>query len=435
MDAGLLGAFPTEVYEQVIDFIPRTKAGQDGVRATRSALCSCALTCRAWLPRSRHLLYQSVTLYVSRDSVRDQDVMGRLTRTLLASSFIADLLHHLTISDVSMSNNSFALALPLMFVCTLPNLHILTIRETILPWAVTSACCLAISRLTAITALTLDAVMFVNVAALGRLLAALPGLHDPTLSSVLYDSEMHGLGRGTAGPLDASRMPRVRRLSMTVPGGQTVVASEWSVLELLAPHIERLELCGWNIEPAEARDMRADGFDFGHLVSLTLCAHHSSLVQGLDDFLSRSRADQLRVVTLGSCIRLESSSDHRTMLHHRLLENSSMLERAVLDADLPRLRSVVVVAEVWQNNGRGQIVEPLEKLMPAVVEKCREKLGDLHRRGLLKVAGATMGELILPLRFVWVALDEGTHAAPWCVRRYGVSLLDAIGKVVDKAFL
>lgn len=34
-----------------------------------------------------------------------------------------------------------------------------------------------------------------------------------------------------------------------------------------------------------------------------------------------------------------------------------------------------------------------------------------------------------------MAPDEGTHAAPLCVRRYGVSLLDAIGKAVDKAFL
>ena len=220
MDAGLLpSAFPTEVYEHIIDFIPHSKAGDGGVCATRSALCSCALTCRAWLPRSRHLLYQSVTLHVSRDSVRDQDVMGRLTRTLLASSFIAGLLHHLTVYDVSMLNNSFSLALPLMFVCTLPNLHTLTIRETILPLAVTSACCLAISKLTSVAALTLYAVVFADVSVLGRVLAALPGLHDLTLNNVLYASEMHGVERGTTpGPLDASRMPRVRRLSMTVPG-------------------------------------------------------------------------------------------------------------------------------------------------------------------------------------------------------------------------
>ena len=222
MDAGLLpSAFPTEVYEHIIDFIPHSKAGDGGVCATRSALCSCALTCRAWLPRSRHLLYQSVTLHVSRDSVRDQDVMGRLTRTLLASSFIAGLLHHLTVYDASMLNNSFSLALPLMFVCTLPNLHTLTIRETILPLAVTSACCVAISKLTAVTALTLYAVVFPDVSVLGRVLAALPGLHDLTLNNVLYATEMHGAERGTvAGPLDVdvSRMPRVRRLSMTVPG-------------------------------------------------------------------------------------------------------------------------------------------------------------------------------------------------------------------------
>ena len=51
-------------------------------------------------------------------------------------------------------------------------------------------------------------------------------------------------------------------------------------------------------DEAEAGDTRVDRLDFGHLASLTLCTHHSSLVRGLSDFLSRSRADQLRVPTL-----------------------------------------------------------------------------------------------------------------------------------------
>lgn len=88
---------------------------------------------------------------------------------------------------------------------------------------------------------------------------------------------------------------------------------------------------------------------------------------------------------------LKNRSDLDTM-HQRLLRNSGMLERVVLDAGLPCLRSVAIVAEVWDLSG--QVVERLEAQMPAVVEKCREKLSGLHRRGLLRIAGATLGELV-----------------------------------------
>ncbi|KAM5544408.1 hypothetical protein V8D89_002068 [Ganoderma adspersum] len=362
------------------------------------------------------------------------DVVGRLTRTILASSFIADLIRHLTISDISLSKFGFASVLPFMHVCKLPNLRTLTIQETTL--VVNSAFCLAISKFTALTTLTLDSVTFANVAALGRVLAALPRLHDLKLNGVLYAaSEMHmnGLWRGTAGPLDSCRMPRVRRLSIT--GGQIVGSAIWAVLELIAPHIECLVLSYWNVEPDSAADgdRSANRLIFGHLASLTLRAPHPTLMRGLDDFLSRSRTDQLRVVTLISCITLERNSDFRTM-HRRLLENSSILERVVPDTELPQLWSLVIVAEV-QKESRGEIVEGLEKLMPAVVEKCREKLSGLHRRGLLKVACATMAGERKDEALVWVAHDEGTHAAPMCVRQYGVSLLDAIVNIVDKAFL
>ena len=44
-------------------------------------------------------------------------------------------------------------------------------------------------------------------------------------------------------------------------------------------------------------------------------------------------------------------------------------------------------------NDRGQIVERLKKLMPAIVEERLQKLGILHQRGLLNLACVTIGEL------------------------------------------
>ena len=44
-------------------------------------------------------------------------------------------------------------------------------------------------------------------------------------------------------------------------------------------------------------------------------------------------------------------------------------------------------------NDRGQIVERLEKLMPAVAEERRQSVRVLHQRGLLEVACVTVCEL------------------------------------------
>ncbi|CCL98819.1 uncharacterized protein FIBRA_00824 [Fibroporia radiculosa] len=54
-----LPVLPTEVWEQVIDWMPI-------VSWYRRDLISCALTCRAWLPRSRIYLYRKVTLRNAR---------------------------------------------------------------------------------------------------------------------------------------------------------------------------------------------------------------------------------------------------------------------------------------------------------------------------------------------------------------------------------
>ena len=88
-----LGIFPIEVYEQIIDAVHwhSNDAGGDRIRVMRGVLCTCALTCQAWLPRSRVLLYRSITLYSSPGRTCDRRVVRRLANTIHASSFIADL--------------------------------------------------------------------------------------------------------------------------------------------------------------------------------------------------------------------------------------------------------------------------------------------------------------------------------------------------------
>ncbi|KAI1784777.1 hypothetical protein LXA43DRAFT_192381 [Ganoderma leucocontextum] len=410
-----LGTLPIEIYERVIDCIGSNGAGECGIRAMRNALCSCALTCQAWLPRSRVLLYQSVTLYSPRAYACNQDVVRRLTGTILASSFVAGLVEHLTVSEASASKSGIVSVLPILLVGRLPRLHTFTIQETSL--VVSAAFCHSISRFPALTTLSLATVMLANVAALRRLLVALPKLRDLKFDNVFWQTV--GVWRDTTGQY-TRQMPRVRRLSMI--GGQVVGPATWALVEFLAPHIEQLVFSDWNGFGLLAVDRKDDRLRFDRLASLTLRAQPRPLMRGLDDFLSKSRADQLRVVILSSRMMLKSRSDLPTM-HRRLLRDSGMLERVVVDAGLARLRRVTIVAEVWDLSGR--VVERLEEEMPAVVGECRGKLGSLHRRGLLKVAGATLVDDRNDETWVWVGPDEGTHAAPACTRRYGVPLLSS----------
>ncbi len=208
---GPLGTFPVEIYEQIMDCIPSSGAGEDGICATRSALYSCALTCQAWVPRSRFLLYCSITLYASGASPH-YDVR-RLADTIISSPLIADLVKDLTISETSASKSGIASILPLMLVDRLPKLHTLTIRETTL--VVSAAYCHSIASFSALATLNLATLMFANVSALRRLLAALPKLRDLTLDNVFWQTA--GVWREAVGQY-TGQMPRIRRLSMM--GGQ-----------------------------------------------------------------------------------------------------------------------------------------------------------------------------------------------------------------------
>ena len=211
---GLFGIFPIEIYEHIVDCIHSDDAGTDGVRNMQKALCSCALTCQAWLPRNRFLLYQSITVNSSGDHAHNQDVMRRLAGTMNSSAHLTDLIRHLTVCPItSFSKPGVASVLPLLLVNTLPKLHTLTIHESTL--IVNPAFCHSVAKFSALATLNLTLIVFANISAFRRLLAALQSLRYLKLENVSWQTV--GIWRQTASQY-TRQMPRVRKLSMV--GGQ-----------------------------------------------------------------------------------------------------------------------------------------------------------------------------------------------------------------------
>ncbi|PIL25439.1 hypothetical protein GSI_13329 [Ganoderma sinense ZZ0214-1] len=74
----------------------------------------------------------------------------------------------------------------------------------------------------------------------------------------------------------------------------------------------------------------------------------------------------------------------------------------------------------------------MKERVPATVKECRRSLSILHRRGLLRVAVAALGE---KKDEAWVCVwpEEGAPAASSYTRQYDVrELLYAVVNVLDK---
>lgn len=85
---------PTELCERIINFVA---AMED--RARVQTLCSCALTCRSWLPRSRFHLFRTVVL-------RSNSQLASLARTLKDSPLICKSVRNLTVVGAADSDRS-----------------------------------------------------------------------------------------------------------------------------------------------------------------------------------------------------------------------------------------------------------------------------------------------------------------------------------------
>ncbi|KAI0925674.1 hypothetical protein AcV5_008350 [Taiwanofungus camphoratus] len=78
--------FPIEIFERIIDFL----SGDHPFWLDRQTLSYCALTCRAWLPRSRYHLFHDVTIRNSRQ-------LYRFAKQLTASPHLDGLVDELSI--------------------------------------------------------------------------------------------------------------------------------------------------------------------------------------------------------------------------------------------------------------------------------------------------------------------------------------------------
>ncbi|KAI0325696.1 hypothetical protein GY45DRAFT_207723 [Cubamyces sp. BRFM 1775] len=93
--------FPTEIFEEIIlrfgpvhPYLPMEEDGIVERRTRLSTLCSCALTCRAWLPISRMCLYRDLTFISS-----EKASFELLVKSLEANPWLQTLVFGLAILD------------------------------------------------------------------------------------------------------------------------------------------------------------------------------------------------------------------------------------------------------------------------------------------------------------------------------------------------
>ncbi|KAI0324806.1 hypothetical protein GY45DRAFT_332891 [Cubamyces sp. BRFM 1775] len=96
---GLPSRFPTEIHEEIIywvhllyDLSRRLSIEERQIRLL--ALCSCALTCRAWLPASRAYLYSNFTFFAN-----DTASLDLLVRSLDANPWLQTLITRVNVYD------------------------------------------------------------------------------------------------------------------------------------------------------------------------------------------------------------------------------------------------------------------------------------------------------------------------------------------------
>ena len=88
---------PVELWETVVDSCCEPQVFD--IHLSYPHWCACALTCRAWLPRSRFNILYEVQL-------RSERGVDLLVRALADNPFFTDMIISLTISETSVSSMS-----------------------------------------------------------------------------------------------------------------------------------------------------------------------------------------------------------------------------------------------------------------------------------------------------------------------------------------
>lgn len=158
--------FPLEIAEHVIDCVG------SGHQAYRT-LMTCALTCKAWLPRSRARLYSAVV-------IRRQFQLIQFSRSLAYRPLLSPLVKEFIVlwkRGWQKSTLQCLISFPDQLACRLPNLRQLKIFSTLTASPLSfygPHFFLSIGEFRSMTTLVLSTIVFQSFSNFGRLLLALP---------------------------------------------------------------------------------------------------------------------------------------------------------------------------------------------------------------------------------------------------------------------
>lgn len=219
---------PTEVCERIIGHIGNTSVHRFAPRirfnSFQPTLYACCLTCRAWVPRCRYHLYESIEL-------RDQLGLVRLLSSLACNP----------------SNGVYVLALEIVGQDTSGGFSWLYRALTALPKYFKSLQRIKFTHLDlynlhpqffrlcsqfkSVTVLQLHVVTFDTVVDLGRLAVAFPNLAQLVCSSASW-SKPYDLGKGFRG-ITSSKL-HISSIEMSIPRIETDVTGFTELVSLLA---------------------------------------------------------------------------------------------------------------------------------------------------------------------------------------------------------
>ncbi|KAI0824551.1 hypothetical protein BC628DRAFT_420059 [Trametes gibbosa] len=181
--------FPLELHEQIID----------ALRGDNATLLHCALTCRAWLPRSRYNLYFEV-------APQHHAQLTRLTQTLRSSPDFVNLVQELTIPIPIIRPATWIDSTCAILAHDLPQVKKVTISHTLFPNAqyyphtrriatISRRAAICIAQFTTVTHVILFELELSSFVDLARVVIA--------LRSSLSNLECHGLWWSQVGTIVA----------------------------------------------------------------------------------------------------------------------------------------------------------------------------------------------------------------------------------------
>ncbi|KAH9886227.1 hypothetical protein C8Q73DRAFT_283667 [Cubamyces lactineus] len=174
-----MSTFPQEIYDILIDHC----------RRDTPTLLQCALTCRAWLPRSRYNLYHIVIL-------RQREQLTGFSRTLAIAPQIADLVQELVLAPPGEDQPTIVRSATAVLAYKLPHMRKFSIVQPPFMYpdvrgqveiSLRTACYLALfPRLTHLALIDVSLSSFLDFV---RLITALPYLTTLECRSILWENQ------------------------------------------------------------------------------------------------------------------------------------------------------------------------------------------------------------------------------------------------------